>query len=121
MEGKMAIHQLIAEKTKGLYGAPILYPEKEELVLAENYQDSEKESEEEDSYEMWKIDICEETGKPCFINRVTKAKLYEPPKGYVLSEEQQEEWEETIKICEEMPDPNLDEAGEVGMWEEVPE
>ena len=28
MEGKMAIHQLIAEKTKGLYGAPIMYPEK---------------------------------------------------------------------------------------------
>ena len=25
-EGKMAIHQLIAEKTQGLYGAPIEYP-----------------------------------------------------------------------------------------------
>jgi hypothetical protein len=37
--GKMAIHQLIAEKTNGLYGAPIEYPAKEDLVLAENYQD----------------------------------------------------------------------------------
>lgn len=37
--GKMAIHQLIAEKTRGLYGAPIEYPEKEDLVLAENYAD----------------------------------------------------------------------------------
>jgi hypothetical protein len=34
MSGKMAIHQLIAEKTRGLYGAPIQYPEKEDLVLA---------------------------------------------------------------------------------------
>lgn len=31
------ISLLIAEKTQGLYGAPIEYPEKEELVLAENY------------------------------------------------------------------------------------
>jgi hypothetical protein len=28
MNGKMAIHQLIAEKTRGMYGAPIQYPEK---------------------------------------------------------------------------------------------
>lgn len=35
---------------------------------------------------MWKIDICEQTGEPCFINRITKLVLYEPPKGYVLSE-----------------------------------
>lgn len=34
MTGKMAIHQLIAEKTQGLFGAPIQYPEKEDLVLA---------------------------------------------------------------------------------------
>ena len=43
MSGKMAIHQLIAEKTQGVYGAPIQYPEKEDLVIADNYQDSEKE------------------------------------------------------------------------------
>ena len=48
---------------------------------------------------MWKIDICQETGKPCFLNRVTKKKVYEPPVGYVLSEEQKEEWEDVIKIC----------------------
>lgn len=52
---------------------------------------------------MWKIDICEETGKPCFINKVTKMKFFQPPKGYVLSEEQKEEWEEVQKICEDMP------------------
>lgn len=40
--GKMAIHQLIAEKTKGLFGAPIQYPQKEDLVLAENYIDEPK-------------------------------------------------------------------------------
>lgn len=37
---------------------------------------------------MWKIDIDEATGDACFINRVTKAVLFEPPKGYVLSESQ---------------------------------
>lgn len=35
--GRSAIHQLIAEKTKGLYGAPIEFPDKEDLVLAENF------------------------------------------------------------------------------------
>lgn len=34
---------------------------------------------------MWKIDICEETGKACFINRISQAKVYEPPKGYIMS------------------------------------
>ena len=82
MNGKMAIHQLIAEKTKGTYGAPIQYPDKEELVIAENYRnDNDQSQDEEDdgssqNYEMWKIDVCQETGNPCFINRVTKMKLY---------------------------------------------
>jgi hypothetical protein len=49
---------------------------------------------------MWKIDICEETGKPCLINRITQKKVYEVPVGYVLSEEQREEWEDTKKFCE---------------------
>ena len=79
MNGKMAIHQLIAEKTKGTFGAPIQYPDKEQLVMAENYQDEnngEENEDEQENYEMWKIDVCEETGNPCFINRVTKMKLY---------------------------------------------
>lgn len=79
MNGKMAIHQLIAEKTKGTFGAPIQYPDKEQLVIAENYQDEnngEENEDEQENYEMWKIDVCEETGNPCFINRVTKMKLY---------------------------------------------
>jgi hypothetical protein len=37
---------------------------------------------------MWKINVCEETGKACFINRITQAKVYEPPVGYIMSEEQ---------------------------------
>lgn len=41
---------------------------------------------------MWRIDICEETGDPCFINNVTQAKYYEPPRGYVMNEKQKEEW-----------------------------
>jgi hypothetical protein len=62
-------------------------------VLAENYQNdgqgSDQEgSEKEENFEMWKIDICDKTGDACFINRITKLVLYEPPKGYVLSEEQ---------------------------------
>ena len=36
--GRSAIHQLIPEKTKGLYGAPIEFPDKEDLVLAENFK-----------------------------------------------------------------------------------
>ena len=55
---------------------------------------------------MWKIDICEKTGEPCFINRVTKLVLYEPPKGYVLSEEQKEEWEYLKEICKDKVEIN---------------
>lgn len=35
--GKAAIHQLIAERTQGQFGAPIEFPEKEDLLLAENF------------------------------------------------------------------------------------
>lgn len=48
---------------------------------------------------MWKIDICEDTGQPCFINKITKAKLYQPPKGHELTQDQKEEWEELLEIC----------------------
>lgn len=50
--GKAAIHQLIAERTKGLYGAPIEFPEKEDLVLAENYKEPKANSDESDSEEF---------------------------------------------------------------------
>jgi hypothetical protein len=36
--GKAVIHDLIARRTNGLYGAPIEFPDKEDLVLAENYK-----------------------------------------------------------------------------------
>lgn len=38
-----------------------------------------------------------------------------------MSEEQKEEWEETKKICDEVPDAGLEGVGEVGQWEEVVE
>jgi hypothetical protein len=34
VSGKAAIAQLIAERTQGKFGAPIAFPEKEDLVLA---------------------------------------------------------------------------------------
>ena len=38
MTGKAAIAQMIAAKTQGKFGAPIQYPEKEDLLLAENFR-----------------------------------------------------------------------------------
>jgi hypothetical protein len=38
LEGKSAIHRMIAQRTQGMFGAPIDYPDKEDLVLAENYK-----------------------------------------------------------------------------------
>lgn len=70
---------------------------------------------------MWKIDICEKTGEPCFINRVTKLVLYEPPKGYLLSEGQKEEWEYLKEICKNRVEENPDATVNISQWEEVPE
>jgi hypothetical protein len=69
---------------------------------------------------MWRIDICEETGDACFINNVTKAKYYEPPKGYIMSEHQKEEWEYLKEICKEKVD-NADNTVNISEWQEVPE
>jgi hypothetical protein len=42
---------------------------------------------------MWRIELCDETGKACFVNNVTGTKLYEKPIGFVLSESEQEKWD----------------------------
>lgn len=100
---KSKIHTFIAQKTQGRFGADISYPE-QPLLTAERYnmgkesgsddsEDSDAEGEdEEDDLKMWRIDVCEETKKPCFINNITGAKLYEKPMGVILSEEESNRW-----------------------------
>ena len=59
-DGKAAIHSLIASATQGMYGAPIEFDAKEDLVLADNFKNvNESGPDEEEEYEMWQIDICE--------------------------------------------------------------
>lgn len=101
------IHTLIAEKTKGQFGALVDFPEENPLLIKETYYDKVKPkkvkqegsgdeeedgdedqegSEDSDDVQMWSIQMCEETQKPCFVNNITGAKLYEKPKGVMLSE-----------------------------------
>ena len=57
---------------------------------------------------MWRIDICQQTGDPCFINNVTQVKYYEPPKGMIMTEKQKEEWDYLQQICKDKVDVNAD-------------
>ena len=41
-----AIAQLIAEKTKGKFGAPIQFPDKQDLLLVENFKKPKEDNEE---------------------------------------------------------------------------
>lgn len=51
---------------------------------------------------------------------MTAAKYYEPPKGYVMSEHQREEWEYLKEICKEKVD-NADNTVNISEWQEVPD
>ncbi len=70
---------------------------------------------------MWRIDICEQTGDPCFINNLTKVVRYEPPIGYVMSEKQKEQWQQLKEICKEKVDINADNTVNISDWQEVPD
>ena len=58
--------------------------------MADNFKNErvDEEASESEEFEMWRIDVCEETGDPCFINNITKVKFYEPPKGHIMTAKQ---------------------------------
>lgn len=68
---------------------------------------------------VWEIEIDDETGKACFVNKMTGERKFEVPFGLELSPSDEEVWEEAQMVdWRQMPDVHGLNT-KIGEWEEV--